>query len=184
MKLKKSLLFISIFLLFSTTLSAKAFSNCQLKYDSDKRALPEFKGMCNVCHISPNGAGPQNEFGRAFANAGFKITDELVNKFPEFFQKSQTNSSSSGSLETPLQPSIKRIKPKTLKTNVQTMITIFGQNFAAGTKAFVDNNETITTFKSKAKLIADIVLNTTGMHSIKVQNPDGQDSNTVNVMAK
>src|SRR3989338_3404975 len=92
----KLLLFFLIFLL--TINAVYAFSNCQFKYDSDKRSLPELRGMCNVCHFSPNGAGPQNEFGRAFKEAGFKITDQLVKQFPEFFKQPEDNSqSSSGS---------------------------------------------------------------------------------------
>ena len=185
------LLFFITNILISSALSALAFSNCQVKYDSDKRSLPSLRGMCNVCHISPNGAGPQNEFGMAFANAGFMITDELVKQFSELFQKPKeesppsTASSSGESINnTSNEPSIKRIKPKTIKTNKESMITIIGMNFVEGAKAFVDNNEVATTFKSNVKLVIDLILNTMGLHELKVQNPDGHESNSVNVKAK
>ncbi len=183
MKLKQIILvFLVPVIVFSPLSYAYAFSNCQFKYDNDKRALPALKGMCNICHLNANGSGPQNEFGTAFKNAGFKITDELVAKFPDLFQKqtSDNTSSSSGSPK----PVIKRIKPKKVKINVQTMISIMGKNFVDGAKTFVDSNEVITTFKSNVLLFADFILNATGMHTVKVQNPDGQESNAVKVKGK
>ena len=180
--------FILIFLsILVTSNSAFAFSNCQLKYDNDKRSLPSLHGMCNVCHLSPNGAGPQNEFGRAFAQAGFKITDELVAKFPEFFQKSKTDepTTSNTPADTPsTAPVIKRIKPKKVKSNVQSMITIMGQNFVDGAKAFLDNNEVLTTFKSNVSLVIDFILDVIGAHEVKIKNPDGQESNTLKIKVK
>src|SRR5438477_470995 len=138
MKLKQIILISCQVLLACSVHSAYAFSNCQVKYDSDKRSIPALRGMCNVCHLSENGSGPQNEFGRAFASAGFKITDELVAKFPNFFQKQISDNTVTE------KPFIKRIKPNKIKTNVQTMISIMGQNFVSGAKTFVDNNEVIT----------------------------------------
>lgn len=180
-RLKQITLLISLMFIFSPY-NAFAFNNCQFKYDGDKRALPQFKGMCNICHLNENGTGPQNEFGMAFAAAGFKITDDLVTKFPNLFQKPKDNSSSSGG-EAP-KPVIKRIKPTTVKTNVQTMISIMGKNFVNGAKAFIDDNETVTTFKSNVLLFADFILNSTGVHNITVQNPDEQKSNTVKLKSK
>jgi len=179
-KLKQIILvFLLLLTIFGPLSYAYAHPNCQLKYDSDKRALPAFKGMCNICHLNPNGGGPQNEFGAAFKNTGFKITDELVAKFPDFFQK-QT-SSSGGKAPSPV---IKRIKPNKVKANVQTMISIMGKNFVNGAKTFVDSNEVITTFKSNVLLFADFILNSVGAHEVKVQNPDEQESNTVKVKAR
>ncbi len=188
MKLKQIIFTFFLLFLISGLNNAQAFSNCQVKYDSDKRALPAFKGMCNVCHLSANGAGPQNEFGAAFKNACFKITDELVAKFPDFFQKQTSDNnpsagSTSSSGESP-KPVIKRIKPNKVKANVQTMISIMGKNFVNGAKTFVDNSEVITTFKSNVLLIADFILNTVGAHDLKVQNPDEQESNTVKIKSK
>ncbi len=188
-----------IFVILINLLSIKnayAFSNCQIKYDSDKRALSSLKGMCNVCHISPSGAGPQNEFGRGFANAGFMITDELVAKFPEFFQKQEPKdakptipsplpptSSSSGSVPVPI-PVLQRIKPTLFILNKQSMASVTGQNFVDGAKAFIDDNEVLTTVKSKALVIIDFVLNSKGTHTVKVKNPDGQESNILKIKGK
>lgn len=186
-------MFKKVILIFLTFLvscnSAFSFSNCQVKYDSHPRALALFKGMCNVCHLNVNGSGPQNEFGRAFANAGFKITDDLITKFPEFFQKPKeetppANISSSSSAGGPVTPVIQRIKPKKVKVNVPSMIQIMGQNFVNGAIAFIDNNEVITTFKSKTRLLIDFTLNSIGLHDVKVKNPDGQESNTSMIKAK
>ena len=186
--------FLALIITFSTLSYAYAFSNCQVKYDSDKRSIPALRGMCNVCHLSPNGAGPQNEFGAAFKSAGFKITDELVAKFPDFFQKQAPSNNPSPSTTPPpaatsssgetLKPIIKRINPNKVKANVQTMISIMGKNFVNGAKTFVDSNEVITTFKSNVLLIANFILSTVGTHDVKVQNPDGQESNTVKVRVK
>ena len=186
MKLKQIILLLSLISIFSHN-NAFAFQNCQFKYDNDKRALPALKGMCNVCHLSANGSGPENEFGTAFKNAGFKITDELVAKFPNFFQKQTSDNnppSGASSSGTAPKPVIKRIKPNKVKVNVQTMISIMGKNFVSGAKTFVDNNEVITTFKSNVLLFADFILNTVGAHDVKVQNPDEQESNTVKVKVK
>lgn len=178
MKFKKLILSFSISVL--TINNAFAFPNCQVKYDSDKRSLPSLRGKCNVCHISPNGGGPTNDFGGAFAQAGFKITDELVAKFPNLFQQAQLT-------PTPVTggaPIIKRIKPKAVKVNVQSMISIMGQNFIDGAKAFIDSNEVMTTFKSNMLLIVDFILNTVGIHEVKVKNLDGQESNSVKLKSK
>jgi len=104
--------------------------------------------------------------------------------YSEFFQKPKEETSSSGGESQPAKPAIKRIKPKKVKVNLQTMISIIGQNFVNGSKAFIDNNEVITTFKSSVSLIADFILDTIGVHEVKVQNPDGEGSNTVKLMAK
>ena len=167
---------------------AFAFVNCQPKYDNDKRSLPSLRGKCSVCHINPNGSGPENAFGTAFKQAGFKITDELVAQFPNLFKKPDTtppssNQTSSGAVAAS-SPVIKRIKPKSFKINLQTMASIMGQDFVDGSKAFIDNNEVITTFKSKVLLLIDFVLNNSGVHEVKVKNPDEQDSNVVKIMAK
>ena len=174
--------------LLLTINNAFAFVSCQPKYDSDKRSLPSKRGSCGVCHINPSGSGPQNAFGTAFKNAGFMITDELVAKFPELFQQPKDKPpsnpegagvSSSGQAVAP--PVIKRIKPKSVKINVQSMASIMGKNFVDGAKAFIDNNEVVTTFKSKVLLVIDFILNSVGKHELKVKNPDGQESNTIEV---
>ena len=170
---------------------AFAFVNCQPKYDNDKRSLPSLRGKCSVCHINPNGSGPENAFGTAFKDAGFKITDELVAQFPNLFKKPDTeptlppsSDQTSSGTQAASPPVIKRIKPSIVKTNLQAMASIMGQNFVSGSKAFIDNNEVLTTFKSKVLLLIDFVLSSTGVHEVKVKNPDSQESNTVKLMAK
>ena len=185
MKLKVFIL--GLIILFSGN-TAFAFINCQSKYDGDKRSLASLRGSCGVCHINPNGSGPQNAFGTAFKQAGFKITDELVAQFPNLFKKPDitppsSDQTSSGAVAVS-SPVIKRIKPKSFKINLQTMASIMGQNFVDGSKAFIDNNEVLTTFKSKVLLLIDFVLKNSGVHEVKVKNPDEQDSNVVKIMAK
>ena len=179
------LVFFSILLSINHVL---AFSNCQIKYDSDKRSLPSKRGDCSLCHLNnPSGGGPRTEFGNAFANSGFKITDDLVAKFPNLFQKPQAATPAPAASTSPAEqpkPFIKRIKPPLVKVNVQSMISVMGQNFVNGAKAFVDGSEVLTTFKSNMLLVIDFILNTIGTHNLKVQNPDGQESNMVKVKAK
>lgn len=187
--------FLSFFPLLSIQ-NAYAFSNCQVKYDSDKRALSSLKGMCNVCHISPSGSGPQNEFGRAFANAGFMITDDLVKKFPNLFQKPESKEEEPTPLPSPQAPpissspppiqapSIKRMKPLVFKINTKAMASIFGDNFIQGTKTFVDNNEVLTSVKSNMLLLINFMLSSTGEHNVQVKNPNGQESNIIKIKGK
>lgn len=186
MKLRQIVLVYCLLATVFSSNNAFAFNNCQSKYDSDKRSLPQFRGKCNICHLNENGTGPQNKFGKAFAAAGFKITDEIVTQFPDLFQKPKDNSTSSSSSSGDItsKPDIKRIKPNKVKANVQTMISVIGKNFADGTKAFIDNTEVTTSFKSSVLLIIDFILNTVGNHELKLQNPDGQESNTVKLKAK
>ncbi len=185
MKYKQIILVLLIYLL--TIDKSYAFVNCQNKYDSDSRSLPSLKGNCGVCHINPGGGGPRTEFGNAFQAAGFMITDELVVKFPNLFKKqtepTPSSNSSSGSLAS-ASPLIKRIKPNIFKANKETMIAIKGKNFVDGVKAFIDNNEVAATFKSNVLLIINFVFDTVGMHEVKVQNPDGTESNSVNIKVK
>lgn len=54
-------------------------------FAADPLSRPELRSSCGVCHINPQGGGPRNEFGAAFAAAGRKITPELREKFPDRF---------------------------------------------------------------------------------------------------
>ena len=78
------------FLLLSCALAlcaqhATALPDYLKLYDADPFAKPEMKGKCAVCHINPAGGGPRNDFGRAFAQAGRRITPELRQQFPDHF---------------------------------------------------------------------------------------------------
>lgn len=173
--------FISAFLLFALTISsAFAFVNCQWTYDNDKRSLPSKRGNCAVCHVDTAGRGPQNEFGKAFLKAGKKITNELVAQFPDLFIQSEGGSTG----PTPKAPLVKRVKPKKVRVNTQSRLKVKGKNFVSDSIALIDENEVLTTFKSNMLLILDVVLDKLGVHTLKVRNPDEQESNTVKVKAK
>jgi len=55
------------------------------RYNNDPYAKAELRGKCTVCHIG-HGGGERNDFGEAFADAGFRITPELRAKFPDLFE--------------------------------------------------------------------------------------------------
>ncbi len=46
---------------------------------------------CALCHVSPAGGGPRNEFGKAVAREGFQITPALRAQFPDRFQAGKTS---------------------------------------------------------------------------------------------
>jgi len=54
------------------------------RYAADPFSKPELR-KCALCHINPEGGGPRNDFGKAFAAAGLEFTPELRKKFPENF---------------------------------------------------------------------------------------------------
>jgi hypothetical protein len=54
-------------------------------FASDPYSRPELRANCTVCHINPEGGGERNEFGKAFAQAGLRITPQLRKQFPDRF---------------------------------------------------------------------------------------------------
>src|SRR5689334_14262955 len=86
-------------------------------YDADPLANPAMKGKCSVCHINPAGGGPRNEFGRAFAQAGRRITPELRQQFPDRF--------TSGQQTTP---------PVTFTSDNEAVVEINGKRYAINTR--------------------------------------------------
>ncbi|PYV19825.1 MAG: hypothetical protein DMG07_01025 [Acidobacteria bacterium] len=60
------------------------------RYRANPFARPELK-TCGVCHENPQGGGPRNDFGSAFANAGRRFTPELRAKFPDRFLQDRAN---------------------------------------------------------------------------------------------
>ena len=177
--MKKIPILVLVFLI--STGIAYAFANCMQKYASHPRALPSQKNNCGICHLNASGSGPRNAFGNAFANNGFKITDDLISQFPELFtQASEDNNDSS---EEPA-PKIKRIKPNKIKINIPAMAKIKGMNFTDGAKVFIDENEVTTSFQSDMLLLIDFTLTTPGAHLVTIKNPDGQESNTLKIISK
>jgi hypothetical protein len=60
------------------------------RYRANPFARPELK-TCAVCHESPQGGGPRNEFGSAFSRAGRQFTAELRAQFPDRFVQDRAN---------------------------------------------------------------------------------------------
>src|SRR5262249_17052705 len=52
---------------------------------ADPLSRPELRTKCSTCHVNPAGGGERNDFGKAFAAAGFEITPELRQRFPDRF---------------------------------------------------------------------------------------------------
>ena len=86
-------------------------------YEADPFSKPELKGKCSVCHLNPAGGGPRNEFGKAFAQAGHKITPELRQQFPDRF--------TSGQQTTP---------PVTFTSDNEAVVEINGKRYAINTR--------------------------------------------------
>jgi hypothetical protein len=55
-----------------------------MMFQSDPFRTAEVDG-CSVCHDDPNGGGPRNVFGRAFEEAGYRITPMMRADFPDRF---------------------------------------------------------------------------------------------------
>jgi hypothetical protein len=54
-------------------------------FAADPLSRVELRNKCSVCHINPAGGGPRNDFGKAFADVGLKLTPELRRRFPDRF---------------------------------------------------------------------------------------------------
>jgi hypothetical protein len=80
----KFLILVVVFSLFAVT--PRALPEYMRILAADPLARPEARNQCATCHVNPAGGGERNAFGKAFAAAGFKITDDLRQKFPDVFQ--------------------------------------------------------------------------------------------------
>src|SRR5260370_7046782 len=56
------------------------------RYNRDPYAKVELRGKCILCHVG-RGGGERNDFGDAFEDAGYRITPNLRDKFPQFLKK-------------------------------------------------------------------------------------------------
>lgn len=58
------------------------------RYNRDARAKEDLRDKCTVCHVG-RGGDMRNDFGEAFADAGYRITPKLREQFPKLFVKSR-----------------------------------------------------------------------------------------------
>jgi len=65
--------------------TARALPEYLKIFAADPYSRPELRTKCTVCHLNPAGGGERNDFGKAFAAAGLKITPELRLQFPDRF---------------------------------------------------------------------------------------------------
>ena len=171
----KSKIFIFFFILLLFPLKAYSFPQYLDIFDKDPFARPEMKNMCSVCHVSPNGGGPLNNFGKAFETNGKKITNNIRQKFPELFNLMQS-----------LAPKIIRVKPAVLAVGQEVKIMIIGNNFANDSVVKIDgNSENIqSAFVNPKKINVDITFNESGVHTVQVVNVTEQASNTFKVKVR
>ena len=167
--------FIFLLVLFLIPLKADAFPQYMEIFNKDKFARSEMKNMCSVCHVNPNGGGPENEFGKAFDANGKIITNNLRQKFPELFNLMQS-----------LAPKITRVKPAVLALGQEVKIMIVGNNFASDSVVKIDgSSENIqSTFINLKDIDVTITFNEVGKHTVQVINITGQASNTFKVKVK
>ncbi len=144
-------------------------------YNNDKFARPAMKNKCSVCHVSPSGGGPENAFGMAFQSNGFKITDDLRQKFPELFDLAQS-----------LKPKIIRVKPVSLMVGQESKLSIIGLNLTANSIIFIDGEESTisSTFVNSKNIEIVITFDSPGKHTIQLQASDDQKSNIFKVLVK
>ncbi len=80
----------TLFVVASTLFLIAANVNARPDYlkifAADPLSRPELRSKCSICHTNPAGGGPRNEFGKAFASAGFAITADLRKRFPDLFR--------------------------------------------------------------------------------------------------
>ncbi|OGI06953.1 MAG: hypothetical protein A3I68_07535 [Candidatus Melainabacteria bacterium RIFCSPLOWO2_02_FULL_35_15] len=171
----KSKAFIFLLILFIIPLRVNASPQYMNIFNKDKFARPEMKNMCSVCHVNSNGGGPVNNFGMVFDTNGFKITNDLRQKFPELFKVVQS-----------LVPKITRVKPVTVPVGQEVKIMIVGNNFANDSTVKIDgSSENIqATFVNPKNIDVTITFSNTGVHTVQVVNTTGQASNVFKVKAK
>ena len=169
----KLFIFFFIFLLFP--LKAYSFPQYLDIFDKDPFARSEKRNMCSVCHVSPNGGGLLNEFGKAFDANGYNITNNIRQKFPELFNLMQS-----------LAPTIIRVKPAIVTLGQEVKIMIVGNNFASDSAIKIDGGgENIqSTFVNPKDIDVIITFSAVGIHTVQVVNVTGQASNTFKVKVK
>ena len=59
-----------------------------VRYATDPFSKTELQ-TCGTCHVRPSGGGARNVFGKAFAANGFRITEDLRQRYPDRFLASK-----------------------------------------------------------------------------------------------
>jgi hypothetical protein len=91
MKIKRCLKFLILVVVFCFfVVTPRALPEYMRLLAADPFTRPEMRNQCASCHVSAAGGGERNAFGKAFAAAGFKITDDLRQKFPDVFSLPST----------------------------------------------------------------------------------------------
>lgn len=174
---KRMLVVFMIILLFP--LCAYSLPTFMEIFNKDPFAKKSKKNNCGVCHVSPSGGGPRNEFGQAFDKNGHKIDQGLREQFPKLFDLFQS-----------ITPRIKRVKPRKIKVGVETTLKIKGKNFAEDSTILVDGQDiaeiegAVFTFINQKKATLTITFSEPGKHTIQIQNTTGQSSNLFKVKVK
>lgn len=180
-KYLQTIILVNIFLFCISSIYLRAFSLSSYMeiYNSDKFAKPEKRNKCSICHVNPSGGGALNNFGRAFHDNGFKITNDLRQNFPELFNLFQS-----------VEPKITRVSPKVFTLGKNTTVIIKGINFTEGATIRIDEEDISDpislglVFINSKKIKINITFNETGLHTIQVVNELGQVSNAFKVKVK
>ncbi len=69
-----------------TIVPAAATPEYLARFAADPLSSPQFRNSCDTCHVSAAGGGARNEFGEAFAAAGYRITADMRAQFSERFE--------------------------------------------------------------------------------------------------
>lgn len=91
-------LFVLVAVVSLASLRAGAFPDYLKLFAADPYSRPELRTQCATCHVNPQGGGERNAFGRAFAAAGNKITDDLRRQFPDHFLLPETTQTAAPSV--------------------------------------------------------------------------------------
>jgi hypothetical protein len=113
-------------------------------FAADPLSRPELRSKCSTCHVNPDGGGERNEFGKAFAAAGFEITPALRNRFPDRFMSENEKQGE---------------KPKvsfTEGSDSEAVVEINGKRFVINTKDKTVNElaSTAPSAEEKEKVVA------------------------------
>lgn len=172
-------LVISLFLFAFSMLKAPAHPHDMEIFNNDKHANPEMKNMCSVCHVSPGGGGPRNEFGMVFEANNETITNNIRKQFPELFHLVESTT-----------PKITRVKPSVFIVGKETSVMILGKNFAEDIILHIDSVSLESTphiehaVVSSKRIDVKVTFDKVGVHTFHIVSALGQVSNVFKVKAK